>query len=221
MGSRTFSDRAEAGRLLGERLVTVLAARSGATPVVLGLPRGGVVVAAQVAAVLGVPVDVFVARKIGHPRQPEYGLGALAEDGDPVFDEDALAATGLTASDLARVVAVERHELIRRVEAYRRGRTRPALEGRTVVLVDDGIATGVTARAALRALRRQRPADLVLAVPVAAPQSLRDLAAEADDVIALLTPAAFGSVGRCYAEFPQVSDDEVIRLLAGSADYSP
>jgi predicted phosphoribosyltransferase len=199
------------------RLATVLASGPPAAedPIVLGLPRGGVVVAAHAAAALGVPVEVFVARKIGHPRQPEYGVGALAEGNDPVFDGPALARAGLTASDLGPVVAAEREELTRRVSEYRRGRDLPALAGRTVILIDDGVATGVTARAALRALRKRRLARLLFATPVASPRSASDLAVEADDIIVLTTPVGFSSVGGWYAAFPQVSDGEVITLLSG------
>jgi putative phosphoribosyl transferase len=210
MAARIFTDRAEAGELLGRQL----AGLGLDDPVVLGLPRGGVVVAAHAAAVLGVPADVFVARKIGLPRQPEYGVGAIAEGGEPVFDERALLQLGLSAEDLAAVVAAERAELTRRVRLYRGDRAVPRVDGRTVVLVDDGIATGVTARAALAALHAQAPARLVLAAPVAAPGSLRDLADAVDEFAVLTAPSGFASVGRWYASFPQVSDDEVISLLA-------
>jgi putative phosphoribosyl transferase len=210
MAPRIFADRAEAGEFLGRHL----AGLGLDEPVVLGLPRGGVVVAAHAAAVLGVRADVFVARKIGLPRQPEYGVGAIAEGGEPVFDQRAMRQLGLSADDLAPVVAAERAELTRRVRLYRGDRPAPRVEGRTVVLVDDGIATGVTARAALAALRAQAPARLVLAAPVAAPGSLRDLGGAADEFAVLTAPSGFAAVGRWYAAFAQVSDDEVISLLA-------
>jgi putative phosphoribosyl transferase len=210
MGQRIFADRAEAGDLLGRKL----AGLGLDDPVVLGLPRGGVVVAAHAAAVLGVRADVFVARKIGLPRQPEYGVGAIAEGGEPVFELRALRLLGLQPDDLAPVVAAERVELARRVRLYRGNRAVPRVEGRTVVLVDDGIATGVTARAALAALHAQAPARLVLAAPVAAPGSLLDLEGAADELAVLTAPIGFAAVGRWYASFPQVSDDEVIDLLA-------
>jgi putative phosphoribosyl transferase len=204
-----FDDRKSAGAELGR----LLAEQALDRPLVLGLPRGGVVVAAHAAAVLGVGFDVFVARKIGLPRQPEYGVGAIAEGGDPAFDPRALRGLGVTAENLAPVVAAERAELTRRVRLYRGDRAVPRVEGRTVVLVDDGIATGVTARAALVALRSQAPARLVVATPVAAPESLRDLEAAADEFTVIIAPNNFGAVGRWYASFPQVSDDEVISLL--------
>lgn len=205
-----FADRVDAGRRLGQRLHQM----DLSDPVLLGLPRGGVVVAAHVAAELDVAVDVLVARKIGHPRQPEYGLGAIAEGGDAFYDLDALRHSGLAEKDLEGVVAAERIELARRVHAYRGGRALAEVSGSTVVLVDDGVATGATARAALRALRAGQPARLLLAVPLAAEASLQDLAAEADELVVLETPTPFGAVGRWYRSFDQVPDEEVIALLA-------
>ncbi len=171
-------------------------------------------VAAHAAAVLDRAAEVFVARKIGHPHQPEDGLGALAEGGEPVYDRAAMSRLGLQPADLTAVVEAERAELARRVRLYRGGRPFPALAGRTVVLVDDGIATGVTARAALHALRGHRPERLLLAAPVGAAASLRDLAGDADEFVVLERPARFGAVGRWYAVFGQVGDDEVLALLA-------
>jgi putative phosphoribosyl transferase len=213
MSASRFPDRAAAGRELG----AVLAQRGygAADPVVLGLPRGGVEVAAEVAAALGVAVDVFVARKIGHPAQPEFGVGALAEgDEEPVYDEQALRHTGLTPERLLGTVERERDELDRRVGAYRGGRELPDLAGRTVILVDDGVATGVTARAALRTLRGRGPARVVLAAPVAAPSAVDELAAEVDEVVVLTAPTGFRSVGQAYRRFGQTSDATVLRLLA-------
>lgn len=204
-----FVDRAAAGRALAaalERLDLI-------APVVLALPRGGVVVAAEVARVLDAPLDVLVVRKIGHPRQPELGLGAVAEDGEPVFDEQGLRYAGLTPEALSEVVAREQLECRRRVDAYRRGRAGPVVLGRDVVLVDDGIATGVTATAGLRLLRQRGPSRLVLAAPVGARDAVQQLSSVADDTVVLLSPRRFGAVSQFYEHFGQTGDDEVVRLL--------
>ncbi|MBA9004656.1 MULTISPECIES: phosphoribosyltransferase [Thermomonospora] len=211
-----FADRAEAGRVLGELLVP----HELADPLILALPRGGVPVAAEVAGRLGGPdrpavMDVLVTRKIGYPPQPELGVGAIAEGGEPVFDRTLLDRLGLVEADLADTVARERAELDRRVRAYRGGRPLPDPAGRAVVVVDDGLATGVTARAALRAVRARHPARLLLAAPVGAPDSVRMLAAEADEVVVCAQPAAFRAVGQWYRRFDQLTDRDVTRLLEG------
>ena len=213
MFEKRFRHRVEAGQLLGARLCEA----SLVEPVVLGLPRGGVVIAAEVAARLGVGFDVFVARKIGHPAQPELGLGAIAEGGKPTYDERSLRRYGMTREHLAEVAEAERKEVARRVTRYREGRPLPAMHGRHVVLVDDGVATGVSARAALQALRAHGPQRLVFAAPVG-PQGAADHFADADDVVVLRTPSYFTSVGASYDEFAQLSDDEVLRLLATRRD---
>jgi putative phosphoribosyl transferase len=210
----SFRDRGDAGRRLGARLAALdLDLDPGEAPVVLGLPRGGVPVAAGVAAAVGGELDVIVARKLAHPRQPELALGAVAEGGPPVWDQAMLRRTGVTVDDLTDVVAAEQRELVRRVARYRGGRRAPDLDGRVVVLVDDGVATGATARAALQAVRRRGARRLLLAVPVAAPDSL-DTFADADQVIALLAPEGFAAVGSWYDDFSQLADDDVRRALA-------
>ncbi|HLY82788.1 MAG TPA: phosphoribosyltransferase [Acidimicrobiales bacterium] len=204
-----FLDREEAGRELASRL----ARYADSSPVVLALPRGGVPVGAPVARALTAPLEVFVARKVGAPNQPELGIGAVAEGGVRVRDDDALRALEIDDDIFARLAAVEETELRRRVLRYRGARPFPDLSGRTAILVDDGLATGVTALAALRSLRRFVDALLVLAVPVAPPSTLRRLAPHADDLVCLLAPEPFAAVGYWYHDFHSVSDDEVLSLL--------
>lgn len=204
-----FRDRHDAGRQLAD----VLAERQLRSPAVLALPRGGVPVAYEVARRLDAPLDVFVARKIGAPGRPELAVGALAEGGEPIFDDRTLGFLGLDPADLAPTVEEERGELQRRVEAYRGGRELPDLSAHDIVLVDDGLATGSTARAALEALRRGSPRRLVLAIPVCAADSAARLRQVADDVVCVEAPKRFGSVGQWYADFTQTTDDTVMQLL--------
>jgi predicted phosphoribosyltransferase len=215
-GSRQsrFADRRDAGRRLAERLLAL----TDEEPVVVALPRGGVPVASEVARTLGAPLEILAVRKLGAPHNPEYGIGAIAEDGTRVFDPEALAVLGIDNAALAAIVARESEELRRRVAAYRGDRHPIELKGRTVVVVDDGVATGVTDTAALRSVRRKHPRRLILAVPVAAPDSLARLREEADDVFCLLAPALLYGVGQWYRDFSQVSDDQVIAALNESAD---
>ena len=205
-----FRDRSEAGLALARDL----AGLAGEQPVVVALPRGGVPVAFEVANALSAPLEVFAVRKLGAPSNPEYGVGAVAEDGTAVLDRQAAVAVGMSSQMLGAVVEREVAELRRRVDRYRAGRPMLSLAGRTVVLVDDGIATGVTDLAAVRAVRKLSPRRIVLAVPVAAPESLRHLAAEADEVVCPHIPRDFGGVGRWYADFSQVTDEQVLDLLA-------
>lgn len=207
-----FADRAEAGRRLGE----LLRGRDLVDPVVLALPRGGVPVAFEVAAALGAPLDVLVARKIGAPFQPELGVGALAEGGEPIFDDATLRALGLRPADLAATVAREQAELARRVTRYRGDRPAQVVTNRTVVVVDDGLATGATARAALRSVRARAPASVILAVPVAPPDAARFMVPDADEVVVVDTPQRLTSVGQWYRDFTQTSDETVVALLAAA-----
>ena len=204
-----FADRSDAGRQLAARLLPL----AGEQPLVLGLPRGGVPVAAEIAAVLGAPLEILAVRKLGAPHNPEYGIGAIAEGGSKILDPEALALLGISNGTLRGIVERERAELERRVEAYRGDRPRPSLRDRTVIVVDDGVATGVTDTAALRAVRRDGPRRLVLAVPVCAPDSLARLREEADEVVCLTAPPQLRGVGEWYADFGQVSDDEVVAAL--------
>jgi putative phosphoribosyl transferase len=207
-----FRDRRHAGVLLGERLLPLRLAR----PVVLGLPRGGVVVAAEVARTLGAPLDVLVVRKLGAPGNPELGIGAIAEGGIAVHNGGLIARLGVGRAELEAVTAREAAELERRTRAYRRGRPPLSLEGCTAVVVDDGLATGYTARAAVAAARARGAAAVVLAVPVAAPETAAEFADLVDRVVCVDLPDLLFAVGASYADFSQTSDEEVERLLAGS-----
>jgi putative phosphoribosyl transferase len=224
-----FADRAEAGALLGAALQEAaeeFTIHHFERPVVFAIPRGGVAVAAAVARCLAAHLDVIVVRKIGHPEAPEFGLGAIAEGGEPVFDHEVLAEAGLSVSDLADVVRRERAELARRVAVYRGprrgapgadGQDRPYRPGGLAIVVDDGLATGVTARAALRAVTSRfagGPVATVLAVPVAAEGSLAGINAEADEVVTVVTARRLRSVGEWYVDFGQLTDADVLTLLA-------
>jgi putative phosphoribosyl transferase len=205
-----FRDRAEAGRFLAE---TVRQAALGMHVVVLGLPRGGVPVAFEVADVLGAPLDVVVVRKLGVPFQPELAMGAIGEGGVRVENPDVLRSAALTAIDLEAVEQRERAELERRAHEYRGGGPRLDLTGRCAVIVDDGIATGSTARAACRVVRAQGAARVVVAAPVASRPAVAELAAVADEVLYVQSPEPFYAVGEWYRDFSQTSDEEVVELL--------
>ncbi|MFE6281168.1 phosphoribosyltransferase [Streptomyces sp. NPDC057877] len=208
-----FHDRRQAGQELAARLRILQEKGALAHPVVLALPRGGVPVAREVAEALEAPWDVLVARKIGAPFQEELGVGAIVGDEPPVFDPVTLDRLGLSESALADVVRRERTELHRRDQLYRRGRPRPDLRGRTVIVVDDGLATGATARAAVRWVRGQEPEQVVLAVPVASPEAADLLRTEVDDVVCVTRPSGFMAVGAWYENFDQLTDDDVLAAL--------
>ena len=204
-----FVDRVDAGRRLAGQLEYL----RGENPVVLGLPRGGVPVAFEVARALGAPLDVIVVRKLGVPFQPELGMGAIGEDGVRIVNGDVLRMTGVSQEELAMVEKHERAELERRAQHLRGERVRIPLKGRTVVVVDDGIATGSTARAACQVARAQGAARVVLAVPVAPWDWAARVGNDADETIGLHTPEQFYAIGQFYADFSQVSDDEVVEYL--------
>ncbi|MEU3993142.1 phosphoribosyltransferase family protein [Streptomyces platensis] len=208
-----FTDRADAGRRLAEALQHL----EGEEPVVLGLPRGGVPVAFQVALALKAPLDVIVVRKLGVPYQRELGFGAIGEGGVRVISDDIVRRGRLGQADLASVEHAEAAELARQAERFRAGRPRLSLEGRTAIVVDDGIATGATAAAACQVVRAQGAARVVLAVPVAPPDAAERLRTSADEFVCLSTPFAFSAVGEWYRDFSQTPDDEVVALLAQAA----
>ena len=214
-----FTDRADAGKKLARRLLQL----KDKKPVVLALPRGGVPVAFEVAKALGAPLDLVLVRKIGVPFQEEYALGAIADGGDPelVIDENIRRSLNIPEDYVERAKAEALEEIERRRRVYLGKRAPVEVAGHTAIIVDDGIATGATMRAALRAVRRRDPAWLVLAVPVAPPESLRRLAEEADETICLHQPEYFAAVGQFYQDFGQTQDDEVIALLAQAERSAP
>ncbi len=207
-----FKNRSEAGR----KLAAALAKYKDQEPVVLALPRGGVPVAAEVAAALDAPLDLILVRKIGVPTQPELAMGAVVDGGAAIVvrNEDVIQLAGIEEADFAAVCAAELAEIERRRQLYLGGRERADVAGCTAIVIDDGIATGATTRAALRATRRRNPKRLVLAVPVAPTDSLAELRGEADDIVCLEHHDLFGALGFYYRDFHQVPDKDVIEILA-------
>lgn len=205
-----FRDRQDAGRKLAE----ALKGRTYVDGLVLGIPRGGVVVGAQIAATLNLPLDVIIPRKIGSPYNPEVAVGAVAQDGTVLYDYYSLAALGLKEEDLRPQVEKILAEIARRLELYRGDQPAPRLSGRSIILTDDGIATGYTVLAALRSVRAHNPREIILAVPVAPPETIELLRPEVSTVVCLLQPVPFYAVGQFYEHFPQVEDAEVLSLLA-------
>lgn len=208
--SRVFADRREAGRELGRRVAEAV---HGHEVIVLGLPRGGVPVAFEVAAALEMPLDVFLVRKLGVPRHEELAMGAIASGGLRVLNESVVQGTGLSQDEIDAVARRELVELERREQLYRDGRPAPDVAGRTVVVVDDGLATGSTMQAAVAALRRLGADRIVVAVPVAAPATCADFEEQADAVVCVETPERFRAVGLWYDDFSPTEDDEVCALL--------
>jgi len=211
---RTFSNRTEAGRLLAEKLVKYA---GRADVIVLGLPRGGVPVAYEVAKRLGVPLDVFIVRKLGVPGFEELAVGAIASGGVRVLNQDVMRALPNAEATIESITARETAELERREQSYRAGRPAPELRDRIGILVDDGLATGATMRAAVKALRHRGAAKIVVAVPVGPPDTCREFEGEADETICASVPEFFQAVGQYYEDFSQTSDDEVRELLARAA----
>ena len=206
---RIFRDRREAGRLLAERL----SAYRDKKPIVLALPRGGVEVGYEIARALGAPLDVVVARKLGVPGQPELAMGAIGPSGTYVLNEDIVGWLDISEDELEQIASRESREMGRRVRLFRSDRPEPMLKGKTVILVDDGIATGMTVRAAIEYIGQQEPGHLVLAVPVCAAGTAELLRSEVDDLVSLKTPFELLAIGYWYEDFEQVSDEEVVELL--------
>jgi putative phosphoribosyl transferase len=210
-----FADRREAGRFLAEKLA---AYADRPDVLVLALPRGGVPVAYEVARALHAPLDVFLVRKLGLPGHEELAMGAIASGGVIVLNEDVVGALGILRDLIERVAAAEQQELERRERAYRDNRPPPDVRGRTVILIDDGLATGSTMRAAVAALRKLGPARIIVAVPIGAPETCAEFEQEADDVFCAVTPQPFYAVGLWYRDFSQTTDEEVHELLERSAE---
>jgi putative phosphoribosyl transferase len=208
-GEPPFEDREDAGRRLSERLLSYRDER----PIVFALPRGGVPVGYEVARSLGAPLEVLVARKLGAPGQPEFGIGAVAPGGVRVLNGKVVQQLGIPQEYIDGITARETAEVERRVAYFRGGRPEPEVRDRTAILVDDGLATGVTARAAIKALRMREPRRLVLAAPVCAAQTSGVISGEVDELVCLETPSDLGAIGLWYRDFSQVPDEDVIRLL--------
>jgi putative phosphoribosyl transferase len=213
----TFRDRRDAGR----QLAAALDRYRQSDAVVLGLPRGGVLVGYEVALGLGAPLDAIVVRKLGLPAQPELAMGAVGEGGVRVLNPEVVRSSGVSSAEVRDVEMAERAELEQRVRRFRAVRPRVDLTGRTALIVDDGIATGATARAACLVARALGAADVVLAVPVGPPSTLADLTRITDDVVCLSAPRFFGAVGQGYRHFPEVSSDEVVAVLAKAQAPTP
>ncbi len=207
----TFEDRDDAGKRLGARLVEKYGGRDDV--VVLGLPRGGVPVAYRVAEALGAPLDVMIVRKLGVPQHPELAMGAIASGGFRIFNDDVISRLGIPKSDIESVTRVERDNLQKREKRYRGERQRVDLSGKVVILVDDGLATGATMRAAITAVREQQPSKVVVAVPTGARETCEKVASAADEFVSLVQPAPFLAVGQSYKDFSPVVDSTVETLL--------
>ncbi|MBW4448420.1 MAG: phosphoribosyltransferase [Spirirestis rafaelensis WJT71-NPBG6] len=210
-----FKDRTAAGKLLAEKLVAY-ANRSDA--LVLALPRGGVPVAFEVAKALNAPLDVFVVRKLGVPGQKELAMGAIADGGVRILNEDIIRDEKIDPEAIEKVTVEEQQELQRRQNLYRGDRPKPVIQGRTILLIDDGLATGATMRAAIAALHKQQPAKIVVGVPTSSPQTCQEIKSQVDEIICAQTPSPFYSVGFWYEKFPQTTDQEVRDLLNQAAN---
>lgn len=205
-----FRNREEAGRILADKLTRY---RNDPTVLILALPRGGVAVGYQLSLALHVPLDVFITRKIGAPANPEYAIGAVAETGSRYLNQEAVSSFGLSRHELDRLIHVQEKEIARRKDLYRQGRPLPQLTGRTVFLVDDGIATGSTFLASALAIRNLQPRRLVGVIPVGPPSTIREVRSHVDELVILMTPDPFYAVGNFFTDFAQVEDRDVIQYL--------
>jgi putative phosphoribosyl transferase len=205
-----FRNREEAGRILADKLSQY---RNDPTAVILALPRGGVAVGYQLSLALHVPLDVFITRKVGAPENPEYAIGAVAETGSHYLNQEAVSSLGLSQHELNRLIQTQEKEIARRKTLYRQGRSLPRLTGRTVLLVDDGIATGSTFMASALAIRSVQPRRLVGVIPVGPPSTIREVRAHVDELVVLMTPEPFEAVGNFFVDFTQVEDRDVIQYL--------
>ncbi|MBD3250547.1 MAG: phosphoribosyltransferase [Candidatus Pacebacteria bacterium] len=204
-----FNNRTDAGQLLAEQLSRYKLDK----PVVLALPRGGVPVGFKVAQVLEAPLSVLVSRKIGAPNNPEFGIGAISEGGVVIFDQRTIGLLGVSQKTLNKLKQAEQTELDRRIELYRQGQPLPELRDKNVILVDDGLATGVTAQAAIKSVKKHSPASILFAAPVCAPDTANKIRAEVDLVLCTYSPTPLRSIGQHYRQFEQISNDKVIALL--------
>lgn len=207
-----FRDRKEAGRRLGKSLKKY----QSENPIVLVIPRGGVVVGREVSKILKAPLDVIIARKVGVPSQPELGMGAVAEGGIEILDKDMIKSLQIPRSLMNEVIAKEKSEIERRKSLYRENKPIINLKNRVVILVDDGLATGVSAEAAVKSLKKLNPKKIIFAAPVCAKESVKNMRDLADEVCCLLTPSGFSAVGNWYQNFDQVTDEEVKEILRNS-----
>ncbi len=204
-----FRNRHDAGKLLAKKLISY----KGKVAYILALPRGGVVVAHVVAKSLHLPHDVIISRKIGSPNNPEFGIGAVSENDSVILDQASIETLDLTKRDLDKLVEKEKKEVDRRIQLFRDGKALPSMEGKTVIILDDGLATGVTARAAVVAVEKLHPQKIVFAAPICAADSVIELQSHVDEVSCLYAPMTMGAIGAYYQDFSQTTDREVLSLL--------